>query len=128
MLFALQNAPVEGLEIEDLRLRPLAGDARPLAGDTGTARDVRPPAGGTGTGGGRGAAGDGAASRKAGRWPERLDGRPGGAPWTTFGGARAAAPLEVPWTERGLIICGDGAEDTDPLREMAEAAGWPILA
>ncbi len=88
----------------------------------------RRPAGDTGTIGGRRAAGDGAASRKAGRGPERLDGRPGGVPWTTFGGARAAAPLDVPWTERGLIICGDGAGDTEPLREMAEAAGWPILA
>ncbi len=88
----------------------------------------RSAAGDMGTIGGRRAAGDGAASRKAGRWPERLDGRPGGAPWTTFGGVRAAAPLDVPWTERGLIICGDGAEDTEPLREMAEAAGWPILA
>ena len=34
----------------------------------------------------------------------------------------------MPWTERGLIVCGDGAEDPEPLREMAEAAGWPILA
>ncbi len=122
---------------------PLVPDRLP-AGDTGTiggrlpARDTgtgggRQAAGDTGTGGGRraaadGVAGDGAASRKAGRWPERLDGRPGGAPWTAFGGARAAVPLDVPWTERGLIICGDGAEDTEPLREMAEAAGWPILA
>ena len=57
-----------------------------------------------------------------GRW--RLDGRPGGAPWVTFGGARTVAPLEVPWTERGLIVCGDGAEDPESLREMAEAAGW----
>ena len=100
---------------------------RPPAGDAGTIGGRR-AAGDTGTGGGRRATGDGAASRKAGRWPERMDGRPGGAPWTTFGGARAAAPLEVPWTERGLIICGDGAENNEPLREMAEAAGWPILA
>ena len=69
---------------------------------------------------------DGANAR--GRWPERLDGRPSGAPWITFGGARTAAPLEVPWTERGLIVCGDGAEDPESLREMAEGAGWPILA
>jgi len=64
----------------------------------------------------------------AGRARWRLDGRPGGAPWITFGGAWTAAPLEVPWTERGLIVCGDGAEDPESLREMAEAAGWPILA
>jgi 2-succinyl-5-enolpyruvyl-6-hydroxy-3-cyclohexene-1-carboxylate synthase len=74
------------------------------------------------------AAQDGSASRKAGSWPARLDGRPGGAPWVTFGGARTPAPLELPWTERGLIICGDGTEDPETLRELAGAAGWPILA
>ncbi len=61
-------------------------------------------------------------------WPEALEGRPGGAPWTTFGGTWTAAPLELPWTERGLVICGDGDDDTDAVRELAESAGWPILA
>ena len=103
--------------------RPRAGDRGTQAVDRGTPGvDRGMPAGGsTGTAGGR-------ASRKAGPWPQPLDGRPGGAPWTTFGGARAAAPLELPWTERGLVICGDGAADPDALRELAEAAGWPILA
>jgi 2-succinyl-5-enolpyruvyl-6-hydroxy-3-cyclohexene-1-carboxylate synthase len=59
---------------------------------------------------------------------EPLEGRPGGAPWTTFGGAWTATPLELPWTERGLLVCGDGGEDTAALRELAESAGWPILA
>jgi len=101
--------------------RPRAGDRGTPALDRGTPALDRgmPAGGGTGTTGGR-------ASRKVGPWP--LDGRPGGAPWTTFGGARAAAPLELPWTERGLVICGDGAADPDALRELAEAAGWPILA
>ena len=62
------------------------------------------------------------------RWPEALEGRPGGAPWTTFAGTWTAAPLELPWTERGLVICGDGDDDTDAVRELAESAGWPILA
>ena len=56
----------------------------------------------------RAAAGNG----DSGGWPEPLAGRPGGAAWTSFGGARAAAPLELPWTERGLVVCGDGDDDT----------------
>ncbi len=66
-------------------------------------------------------AGDGAA------WPESLDGRPGGAPWTRFAGAAAPAALDLPWTERGVIVAGDGA-DPGPLTELARAAGWPLLA
>ena len=78
---------------------------------------------------GRDAESAGRASRKAGaRWPEALAGRSGGAPWTGFGGTWTAAPLELPWTERGLVICGDGDDDTDAVRELAESAGWPILA
>ena len=61
-------------------------------------------------------------------WREPLAGRPGGGPWTTFGGAWPAAPLELPWTERGLVVCGDGDEDTESLRALAESAGWPVLA
>ena len=83
--------------------------------------DGPPPGGGDGGGGAGGGAGGGG-------WPERLEGRPGGAPWTTFGGAWAAAPLELPWTERGLVVCGDGDEDTESLRALAESAGWPVLA
>ena len=64
----------------------------------------------------------------SGGWPEPLAGRPGGTAWTTFGGARTAAPLELPWIERGLVVCGDGDDDTGSLGELAEAAGWPILA
>ena len=66
-------------------------------------------------------AGDGAA------WPESLAGRPGGAPWTRFAGAAAPAALDLPWTERGVIVAGDGA-DPGPLTELARAAGWPLLA
>jgi 2-succinyl-5-enolpyruvyl-6-hydroxy-3-cyclohexene-1-carboxylate synthase len=40
----------------------------------------------------------------------------------------AGAPLELPWTERGVIVCGDGNYDAGPLLELAETAGWPVLA
>jgi 2-succinyl-5-enolpyruvyl-6-hydroxy-3-cyclohexene-1-carboxylate synthase len=94
------------------------------------------------------------------QWPESLDGRPGGAPWTRFGGTtggggadggpaadaapgsvtdagrpgtgtsgrRTAGVLELPWTERGVIVCGDGVADPRPLIELAQEAGWPLLA
>jgi 2-succinyl-5-enolpyruvyl-6-hydroxy-3-cyclohexene-1-carboxylate synthase len=68
--------------------------------------------------------GDGAAG-----WPEPLDGRPGGQPWTrVHDGAAAGGELELPWTERGVVVCGDGDYDALALVELAERAGWPVLA
>ena len=87
----------------------------------------------------------------SGGWPEPLGGRPGGAAWTSFAvplpagspqaglsaaapppapHARAAAPggLEIGWTERGVVVCGDGDADPGPLLRLAERAGWPVLA
>src|SRR5215469_15606692 len=100
-------------------------------------------------------------------WPESLEGRPGGEPWTRFAGAtvvseageatRAAAGgssgaaerawlshsrpskgtnltsmsgpvLELSWTERGVVVCGDGCSDPAALLRLAEEAGWPVLA
>ena len=64
-----------------------------------------------------------------GEWPEPLEGRPGGQPWTRFAPAGpAGSELELPWTERGVVICGDGDYDARPLLGLAEAAGWPVLA
>jgi 2-succinyl-5-enolpyruvyl-6-hydroxy-3-cyclohexene-1-carboxylate synthase len=60
-------------------------------------------------------------------WPEPLAGRPGGAPWTVVGGAGAGA-LELPWTERGVVVCGDGCADPAALLRLAAEAGWPVLA
>ncbi len=62
-------------------------------------------------------------------WPESLDGRPDAMPWTRFepGGA-AAGQLDLPWTERGVVICGDGDYDAAALVDLAEQAGWPLLA
>ena len=63
-------------------------------------------------------------------WPEPLAGRPGGAPWTVVGGAGAggAGALELPWTERGVVVCGDGCADPAALLRLAAEAGWPVLA
>jgi 2-succinyl-5-enolpyruvyl-6-hydroxy-3-cyclohexene-1-carboxylate synthase len=76
-------------------------------------------------------------------WPESLEGRPDGVPWTRFHGPgeyrRAGSPLvsgavipqgeiQLPWTERGVVICGDGDYDAAALVELAEQAGWPVLA
>jgi len=78
-------------------------------------------------------------------WPDSLDGRPGGAPWTRFHGSRgpggnggAGSPsviggvvppgVELPWTERGVVVCGDGDYEAPALVELAEQAGWPVLA
>jgi 2-succinyl-5-enolpyruvyl-6-hydroxy-3-cyclohexene-1-carboxylate synthase len=65
-------------------------------------------------------------------WPDSLDGRPDGQPWTRFADPDRSRLLdgvvEVPWTERGVVICGDGDYDTTALVELAEQAGWPVLA
>jgi 2-succinyl-5-enolpyruvyl-6-hydroxy-3-cyclohexene-1-carboxylate synthase len=74
-------------------------------------------------------------------WPEPLAGRPGGQPWTRFpgghggtgsppmsGGGAPPGEMELPWTERGVLVCGDGDYDPLPLVELAERAGWPVLA
>ena len=75
-------------------------------------------------------------------WPDSLDGRPGGAPWTKFPSRQAlppvalpsvaavppVGPLELPWTERGVVVCGDGDYDAAPLLKLAERSGWPVLA
>jgi 2-succinyl-5-enolpyruvyl-6-hydroxy-3-cyclohexene-1-carboxylate synthase len=62
-------------------------------------------------------------------WPEPLDGRPDGQPWTRFSRPAATAePLGLPWRERGIVVCGDGDYDATPLLGLAERAGWPVLA
>jgi len=61
-------------------------------------------------------------------WPEPLDGRPGGQPWTRFEPRATPGQLELPWTERGVVVCGDGDYDAAALAAQAEQAGWPVLA
>ena len=62
-------------------------------------------------------------------WPESLEGRPGGEPWTRFSDHDATHDvLDLPWTERGVVVCGDGDYDARALAELAGRAGWPVLA
>jgi 2-succinyl-5-enolpyruvyl-6-hydroxy-3-cyclohexene-1-carboxylate synthase len=62
-------------------------------------------------------------------WPEPLAGRPGGRPWTRLVDQNAPGEeLALPWTERGVLVCGDGDYDAPALVELAERAGWPVLA
>jgi 2-succinyl-5-enolpyruvyl-6-hydroxy-3-cyclohexene-1-carboxylate synthase len=62
-------------------------------------------------------------------WPEPIDGRPDGAPWTRITGTCVLVEaIELPWTERGVVVCGDGDYDAQPLLHLAERAGWPVLA
>ncbi|HEX3963779.1 MAG TPA: 2-succinyl-5-enolpyruvyl-6-hydroxy-3-cyclohexene-1-carboxylic-acid synthase [Trebonia sp.] len=61
-------------------------------------------------------------------WPESPDGRPDGQPWTRFAYSSSRLPLSLPWTERGVIVCGDGDYDVEPLLALAGQAGWPVLA
>ena len=62
-------------------------------------------------------------------WPEPLAGRADGGPWTRVSAAAAVTePLKLPWSERGVLVCGDGDYDAAALVDLAERAGWPILA
>ncbi|HEY1622052.1 MAG TPA: 2-succinyl-5-enolpyruvyl-6-hydroxy-3-cyclohexene-1-carboxylic-acid synthase, partial [Streptosporangiaceae bacterium] len=78
-----------------------------------------------------------AALAAAGTLRAGLAGRADGAPWTRVGGTGGAAgagavagagTVELPWTPRGAVVCGDGVRDAGPLVELAELAGWPLLA
>jgi 2-succinyl-5-enolpyruvyl-6-hydroxy-3-cyclohexene-1-carboxylate synthase len=62
-------------------------------------------------------------------WPESLAGRADGGPWTRVSAAASVPePLALPWAERGVVVCGDGDYDAAALVELAELAGWPVLA
>jgi 2-succinyl-5-enolpyruvyl-6-hydroxy-3-cyclohexene-1-carboxylate synthase len=76
-----------------------------------------------------GAVGAGAAGPATrGGWPEPLAGRAGGTPWTVTAAPPPPPTLELPWTERGVVVCGDGSADPAALLRLAAEAGWPVLA
>ena len=58
--------------------------------------------------------------------PAALQGRPGGAPWTRVDLVSPADPVELPLGPRTVVIAGDDAGP--PARQLAERAGWPLLA
>jgi 2-succinyl-5-enolpyruvyl-6-hydroxy-3-cyclohexene-1-carboxylate synthase len=62
-----------------------------------------------------------------GDWPESLEGRAGGAPWTrVVPPAPAPAPLDdLP--DRTVVVLGD-AEDATAALALAAARGWPVVA
>lgn len=65
-----------------------------------------------------------------------LAGRPGGAAWVTttrppaeLAPAHVAALAErIAGTERGLVVLGDSTADLAPALDLAERAGWPVIA
>jgi 2-succinyl-5-enolpyruvyl-6-hydroxy-3-cyclohexene-1-carboxylate synthase len=42
--------------------------------------------------------------------------------------AGAGPAVEADWTERGVVVCGDGTADPAAAAAVAAAAGWPLLA
>jgi 2-succinyl-5-enolpyruvyl-6-hydroxy-3-cyclohexene-1-carboxylate synthase len=61
--------------------------------------------------------------------PDALAGRPDGSPWTRVSaGSDTGLALGLDWTERGVVVCGDGTADPGAAVALAEAAGWPLLA
>jgi 2-succinyl-5-enolpyruvyl-6-hydroxy-3-cyclohexene-1-carboxylate synthase len=63
------------------------------------------------------------------RWSAALRGRPAGRPWTQVHPAQPGPPeLELDWTERGVVLAGDGTAEPAALVMLATQAGWPLLA
>ena len=62
-----------------------------------------------------------------GDWPESLDGRADGAPWTRVlpPAPPAAPPDDLP--DRTVVVLGD-AEDATAALTLAAARGWPVVA
>ena len=71
-----------------------------------------------------------------GRFAYELEGRAGERAWTDVRRAPLpASEADVDWlaqearrAERGLVVAGAGAGDLAGVGELAEAAGWPVLA
>ena len=75
-------------------------------------------------------------SASTGEYPHATEGRADGRPWTEFFSSvpapsqRSVAELArlIQDTERGVVVAGATSDDLHPLYELAEAAGWPVLA
>ncbi|MGH3322300.1 MAG: 2-succinyl-5-enolpyruvyl-6-hydroxy-3-cyclohexene-1-carboxylic-acid synthase [Streptosporangiaceae bacterium] len=61
-------------------------------------------------------------------WPEPLEGRADGAPWTAVVHEPTGVSVAWPAAERGVVVAGDGDYEPRPYVALAEARGWPVLA
>ncbi len=62
-------------------------------------------------------------------WPDSLDGRQDGAPWTAVEALTRVAVAADDWPERTLVVVGDAPPAMgEAAVSLAEARGWPILA
>ena len=65
-------------------------------------------------------------------WCEPLTGRSDGAAWAQFaprpGAVEPGPVLSLDWTQRGVVVAGDGVADPAALAALAARAGWPLLA
>jgi 2-succinyl-5-enolpyruvyl-6-hydroxy-3-cyclohexene-1-carboxylate synthase len=60
---------------------------------------------------------------------EPLEGRPGGAPWTSIAPASRQPPPADGWPARTLVIVGDAAPaQGEAASRLAQARGWPVIA
>lgn len=55
-------------------------------------------------------------------------GRAGGAPWHAAERATGAGAVDLPDTERGVIVAGGRGADAASVLALADATGWPVLA
>jgi 2-succinyl-5-enolpyruvyl-6-hydroxy-3-cyclohexene-1-carboxylate synthase len=65
------------------------------------------------------------------RWPEALDGRPGGLRWTTSAApvTMAGSRVDFRLPARTLVVFGSGREDrAKAAAAVAASAGWPAIA
>lgn len=65
------------------------------------------------------------------RWPEDLDGRPDGRPWTTSAAPRSVpgSRVDFPLPARILMVVGSGRLDrATAAASLAARAGWPVVA
>ena len=63
-------------------------------------------------------------------WPESLEGRPGGAPWTSAATTALQSVTGVEDVPRTVVVLGDLPEPAmaDEAVALARAAGWPVVA
>jgi 2-succinyl-5-enolpyruvyl-6-hydroxy-3-cyclohexene-1-carboxylate synthase len=61
-------------------------------------------------------------------WPESLEGRGDGQPWTTVSAVAEPVLERLDPPERGILVACDGAAAPERAVAFAHAAGWPIFA